>query len=288
MLRYKKALLVIMLLMISLACSVSLSKDKGNQDSAPIDAQSQPQAAGTPKLDYNVPIRTEVISPVSFLSLAKNYSFTETTTGLSRTLVVLENNSTDPQDIITDFEGKMTWFDESNQVIDEIEVIGFGTNIFPQEKQRFQSYPDPNKVNDRKIGLVRFELTKIATVKSGNYQELKDKISKQNWSHPFVTAAPGAFRIEPYLIDYSMGISKVTVQNTINSKIKVTVVGLYYNDKNELVGMGASGSFELAPLGSSEVDVATGNLSSVPVRIDYYVEINSSLGVIEMMDILYP
>jgi len=135
MLRYKTALLIIMLLMISLACSVSLSKDKGNQDSAPIEAQSQPQTAGTPRLDYNVPIRTEVISPVGFLSLAKNYSFTETTTGLSRTLVVLENNSTDPQDIITDFEGKMTWFNKSNQVIDEIEVIGFGTNIFPQEKQ---------------------------------------------------------------------------------------------------------------------------------------------------------
>ena len=161
--------------------------------------------------------------------------------------------------------------------------------IYSRRKNKdFNLILNQSKVNGRKISLVRFELTKVETVKSSGYDDIKDKISKQNWSHPFVTTTPGAFRIEPWLMDLSMGISKVTVQNTINSNIKITVVGLYFNEKNELIGVGASDSFELAALGSTDVDVAVTNLSSVPVRIEYYAEMNSSLGVREMMDILYP
>ena len=287
MLRYKKALLLIMLLMISLACSVSRSKANDNQDSAPVDAQSQSQAADTPKLDYNVGIRTEAISPNSFLSLVKNYSYTDTNTGLSRTYVILENNSTDPLDIITLFTGKMTWFDEDNQVIDEID-IRVANNIFPQEKQKFESYPEPTKVNGRKISLVRFELTNVETAKSYNNAEFKDRINKQNWSHPFVSITPGAFRIEPWLMDLSMGISKVTVKNNYNSKFNIKVVGLYFNENNELIGVGASEIFELAALATADVDVAVTSLSSVPARIEYYAEMDYYLGVTEMMDILYP
>lgn len=283
----KKALLIMMLLTISLACN-SVSKAIGSQDSTPIAAQSQPQASDAPKLDYNVGIRTEVTSPNNFLSLTKNYAYVDTTTGLNRVFVILENNSTDPLDIITEYAGKVTWFDDNNQVIDEIKITGFNTNIFPQEKQELQSYVDKEKVNDRKISLVRIELTKVGTVKSFDYSELKDKISAQTWNHPFVTTNPGTFRIEPYLISYYMGMSKVTVQNNINSKIKITVVGLYFNEKDELIGVGGSGRFELTALGSAEVDVVTTNLSSVPVRMEYYAEMDSYLGVIEMMDILYP
>lgn len=284
----KKALLIMMLLTISLACN-SISKAIGSQDSTTIAAQSQPQASSdAPKLDYNVGIRTEVISPNNFLSLIKSYAYVDTTTGLNRVFVILENNSTDPLDIITEYSGKVTWFDENNQVIDEIEIIGFNTNIFPQEKQRYQSYVDKEKVNDRKISLVQIELTKVVTVKSFDYSELKNKISAQKWSHPFVTIKPGTFRIEPYLIDYYMGMSKVAVQNNINSKIKITVVGLYFNEKDELIGVGGSESFNLTALGSAEVDVVTTNLSSVPVKMEYYAEMDSYLGVIEMMDILYP
>jgi hypothetical protein len=65
-------------------------------------------------LDYNVGILTEIISPNNILSLTKNYSFVDTTTGLNRVFVILENNSTDPLDIITDYSGKITWFDENN------------------------------------------------------------------------------------------------------------------------------------------------------------------------------
>jgi hypothetical protein len=291
MVHNKKALLIIMLLTISLACSVSKSEPKDSQDSqdsTPVDAQSQSQAADIPSMDYNVVIQTEAISPENFLSLAKNYSYIDTTTGLSRTFVILENNSTDPLDIIENYTGKMTWFDENNQVIDEIDVVGFGTNIFPQEKQRFQSYPDPNKVNGRKISLVRFELAEVVTVKSYANNEFKDRISKQNWSHPFVSTTEKAFRLEPYLTTYVMGFSKVTAQNNTNANIKITVVGLYYNEKNELVGVGASEKFDLAALGSAEVDVATGSLSSEPVRIEYFAEMDSYVGVTEMMDILYP
>ncbi len=70
----KKALLIMMLLTISLACN-SISKAIGSQDSTPIAAQSQLQASDAPKLDYNVGIRTEVISPNNFLSLTKSYAY---------------------------------------------------------------------------------------------------------------------------------------------------------------------------------------------------------------------
>lgn len=284
----KKALLILMLLTISLACSISKIEDKGDQDSAQVAEQSQSQAADAPKLDYNVGIRTEVISPTNTLSLAKNYSYTDTNTVLSRSYVILENNSTDPLDIITEFYGKMTWFDENNQVIDEIDVNMSGTSIFPQEKQRFQSYPEPSKVNDRKISLVRFELTDVVTVKSFDNADFKNRIGKQNWNHPFVSTTPGEFSFQSYLMDYWMGISKVAVQNNTNSNIKITVVGLYFNENNELIGVGASESFELSALASADMDVTVTNLSSVPMRIEYFVEMNSSLGVMEMLDILYP
>jgi hypothetical protein len=52
--------------------------------------------------------------------------------------------------------------------------------------------------------------------------------------------------------------------------------------------VGGSESIELSALGSAAVDVATTSLSSVPVRMEYYAEMPSSKGVLEMMDILYP
>ncbi len=133
---YKKALLITMLLAISLACGLpsAISEAVGGQDSTPIAGQSEPEAADTaalsqsettdtPNLDYIVRIPTEVISPDNFLNLTKSYSYIDPNTGLNFTYVVLENNSTDPLDIITDYTGKITWFDENNQVIDEWEQM---------------------------------------------------------------------------------------------------------------------------------------------------------------------
>jgi hypothetical protein len=301
MLRYKKALLITMLLSISLACGLpsAISEAVGGQDSTPIAGQSQPEAADTaalsesettdtPRLDYNVEIPTEVISPDNLLNLTKSYSYIDTTTDLNRTYVVLENNSTDPLDIVTEYSVKVTWFDENNQVISEWEQNDRWTNIFPQEKQLFQMWVDKDVVNGRKIGLVRVELSNIKTVKSFDFAEIKDKISAQPWSHPFVTTNPGAFQMQPYLITYFMGLTKVNVQSNINSMIKPEVVGIYYNEQDEIVGIGGSGPFELPALGSADVDVATLNLSSVPVRMEYYVEMPFTMGVEDMMNVLYP
>ena len=311
--RYKKALLITIILTISLACSVpaAISKATGSQDSAQIAEQSQPESAGTaalsqpesagtaalsqseatdtPKLDYNVRIPTEVISSDNLLNLTKSYSYIDTNTGLNRTYVVLENNSTDPLDIVTDYSGKITWFDENNQVISEWEQNGMNTNIFPQEKQLFQTYVDKDVVNGRKIGLVRVELSNIKTfTESFNDPVLKDKINAQQWSHPFVTTNPGAFQIQPWLMGLFMGLTKVNVQSNINSMIKPEVVGIYYNEQNEIVGIGGSGPFELPALGSADVDVATINLSSVPVRMEYYVEMPFTMGVVDMMNVISP
>jgi len=289
MLRYKKALLIIMLLTISLACDLpaAMSKAIGKQVRTQIASQSQSQAIGTPTATFNVGIHTEVSSPNNFLSLTKNFSSFDPLTGLNYSYVILENNSTDPLDIITDYTGNITWFDENNQFIDENEIYGVSTNIFPQEKQLYKFYVDKSKLQGRKISLIRFELTKIGTVKSFD-SGLKDRISQQKWSHPFVTTKPGTFQIEPFLVDWAIGKSKVVVQNNTNAKIKPLVVGLYYNEKNELVGVGKSGSFELPALGSANVDLVTTNLTSVPVKMEYYVEMPSTKSVPEMMDILYP
>ncbi len=289
MLRYKKALWISMVLTISLACNLpgSISKAIGNQVSTQIAAQSESEAVSTPTVVFEVGIRTEVISPVDFISLAKNYAFVDPETGLNHVYVVLENNSTDPLDIITEVIGKVTWLDENNAVIDEHEINGNFTNIFPQEKRLYDSYADKSKAQDRTISLIRFELTQIATVKSFQDGGIKDKISAQAWSHPFATTEAGTFEIKEYLINRAMGITKVTVQSTINSEIKPSVVGLYFNENNELVGVGKSKSFQLPALGSAEADVATTNLSSVPATMEYYVEM-PNITVPEMMDLLYP
>ena len=290
MLRLKKALLILMLLTLSLACNLTTSVRKaiGNQVGTQIAAQFESEVIATPTPTFNVGIRTEVISQDDFLSVTKNFSSVDPTTGLNHVYVVLENNSTDPLDIITEFTGKITWFDENNEVIDELEIIGMATNIFPQEKRLYSAYVDRDKVQDRTISQIRVELNKVTTVKSYQDSGLKDKISSQEWSHPFATTEPGTFEIKPYLIDYAMGITKVAVQNTINSAIKpAVVVGLYYNENDELVGIGKSERFELPALGSAEVDVVTTNLTSVPVRMEYYVEM-PLISAPEMMDILYP
>lgn len=290
MLRYKKALLIIMILTISLACSVTDSgiKAVGNQVSTQMDAQSQSQAISTPTPTFNVGIRTEVISPNNLVSLTKNLSSYDTSTGINHIFVIVENTSTDPLDIIAEYSGKLTWFDEKNQVIEEREIFGFSTNIFPQEKQLYQALIGKRELGDRKISLIRFELTKITTVKSYQDGGLKDKISAQKWAHPFVTVKSDTFKVEPYLMTYAMGVSKVTVQNNMNSKIRPSVVGLYFNENNELVGIGKSGPFVLPALGSAEVDLVTTNLTSIPVKREYYVEMPSTMSVPEMMDILYP
>jgi hypothetical protein len=301
MLRYKIVLLFTMLLSISLACGLpsAISEAVGSQDSNQVAEQSQPEAADsaaqpqsettdTPRLDYNVGIPTEVISPDNLLNLTKSYSYVDTNTGLNRTYVVLENNSSDPLDIVTDYTGKITWFDENNQVISEWEQDGMFTNIFPQEKQLFQTWVDRDVVNGRKIGLVRVELSDIKTVKSWDDVAIKDKISAQKWSHPFVTAKPGTFQIQPWLINLYIGMTKVNVQSNINSMIKPEVVGIYYNEQDEIVGIGGSGPFELPALGSADVDVLTLNLSSVPVRMEYYVEMPFTMSVVDMINVLYP
>ena len=301
MLHYKKALLITMLLAISLACGLpsAISEAVGSQDSSQVAEQSQPESADTaalsesettdtPKLDYNVEIPTEVVSPDNLLNLTKSYSYIDTNTDLNRTYVVLENNSTDPLDIVTEYSVKVTWFDENNQVISEWEQNDRCTNIFPQEKQLFEMWVDRDIVNGRKIGLVRVELSNIKTVKSFDDAVIKDKISAQQWSHPFVTTKPGEFQIQPWAITLSMGITKVNVQNNINSMIKPEVVGIYYNEQNEIVGIGGSGPFELPALGSADVDVATTNLSSVPVRMEYYVEMPFTMSVVDMMNVISP
>jgi hypothetical protein len=290
MLRYKKVLLIIMILTISLACSVTDSgiKAVGNQVSTQIDAQSQSQAIATPTPTFNVGIRTEVISPNNLVSLTKNLSSYDTTTGLNHIFVIVENTSTDPLDIISEYSGKLTWFDEKNQVIEEREIFGFSTNIFPQEKQLYQAHIGKRELGDRKISLIRLELTKIVSGKSFQDSGLKDKISAQKWIHPFVTVKSDTFKVEPYLMNYAMGVSKVTVQNNMNSQIKPSVVGLYYDANDQLVGVGKSGPFELPALGSTDVDLVTNNLTSVPVKREYYVEMPSTMSVPEMMDILYP
>jgi hypothetical protein len=290
MLRYKKALLIIVIISISLGCSVidSSIKAVGDEVSNQIEAQTEPQTISTPTPTFNVGIRTEVISPNNLVSLTKNLSSYDTTTGLNHIYVIVENTSTDPLDIIAEYSGKLTWFDEKNQVIDEQEIFGFSTNIFPQEKQLYQAHIGKRELGDRKISLIRLELTKIVSEKSFQDSGLKDRIGAQKWVHPFATIKADTFRVEPYLFSYLIGISKVTVQNNINSQIKPSVIGLYYDANNQLVGVGKSGPFVLPALGSADVDLVTNNLTSVPVRMEYYVEMPSSLSVGEMMDILYP
>ncbi|MHC1781261.1 MAG: hypothetical protein AB9891_00635 [Anaerolineaceae bacterium] len=290
MLRYKKALLMIVLFSISLGCNVINSSIKavGNEVSSQIEAQTEPQAIATPTPTFNVSIRTEVISPNNLVSLTKNFSSYDPNTGLNYIYMVVENTSTDPLDIIAEYSGKVTWFDENNQVIDEQEIFGFSTNIFPQEKQLYQLNIGKRELGDRKINLIRIELTKIITVKSYEDSGLKDRINAQKWVHPIATINADTFRVEPYLFSYLIGISKVTVQNNINSQFKPSVIGLYYDANNQLVGVGKSGPFVLPALGSAEVELVTNNLTSVPARMEYYVEMPSSIGVTEMMDILYP
>ena len=291
MLLSRKAVLITTLVATSLACNLparigtSISTQVSNQ----IEAPSQSQAIGTPTPTLNVAIRTEIVAPAGASRSTTHYCSVDPRTGLNHVYVVLANTSTDPLDIVTGYKVTITWFDDSNQVIETYEQEGLGTNIFPQERQLLTSYVDPDTVNGRTLGLVRLEFTEVTTVKSaGGGGEWYDKISLQNWSHPFVTTNPGAFHVEPYLIDYLMGMSKVAVQNNTAASIRPKVVGLYFNESDELVAVGGSGPFDLVALGSAEVDVVTTNMSSVPVRTEYFVEMPSSMGVIEMMGLLYP
>jgi hypothetical protein len=305
--RIAKAFWIIILLTISLACSLpitikSAASNPANTQAAPPAQGAQPPAQAkatqpssqsnpTTALIYStVNVRTEVSTPGNPLSITKYYAYYDAETIAARVMVIVENTSTDALDIITEYTGKVSWFDDKNQVIDTLPVNMIFTNIFPQEKQLFESFLQKSKITDRKISLVRVEVAKVATVRSFGDSAFKDKISKQKWGHPFATPKQVSFEVKPFMMGSStpMGTSKVTVQNNMNSKFNPRVVGLYYNAKNELVGVGKSAAFELPALGSANADVMALYLSAEPVKVDYFVEMPATKDITDMMNILAP
>lgn len=304
--RTYRALWIVTILLITLACGLpsALSSAEDIPTSTPLSAtstQSQAKATQTasstqtpsrsnttPALTYYASVRVEVSPPIAPISITKTYAYFDSNAVAARAYMIVENNSNDPLDVITQYAGKVTWYDEKNQAVDSTSIDNYITNLFPQEKQLFEISLGKSKIADRKINLVKFEVTQVKTVKSFSDSAFKDKISKQKWSHPFATAKQVSFEVKPFMGGNTpIATSKVTVQNNMTAKFRTRVVGLYFNGKNELVGVGKLEAIELPALGSINVEFTSVNLSGEPVKMEYFVE-SPNIGIIDFMALFFP
>jgi hypothetical protein len=266
------------------------SQAQANPDDSQSATQSQePAQDSIPEtqeeiFDSNIP--TEVILPNNQVSVPKKMTIYSPLLDSYRTYLFLENNSTDPEDVIVEISYTMTWYDDQNQIVDQW-ITNSDSRIFPHEYSLIEPWVEKAKAKDHKITNARFELNDVKTIKTGwTDEDLKAKIRSQKVTHPFMTINPEPYRVEDPSFMESMvhAESRAAVQSSMNTKVGVMVVAFYLNANKEMVGVG-KGSVEIAPLGSVNVDIIGIHLTEAPASAEYYAII---VGPKELERAIYP
>jgi hypothetical protein len=295
----KKLMILGVLIVFLMACSISTTPKKAaspdtssSGDMASNQAtEGQPssgdQSSGQPSdaLPFSVSIPTDVKIVNGILTVPKIITFFNPTTKIYKTYLVLEDTSTDKLDLISEFNYKITWYDENKQAVDQWENT-YNIKLIPQEKVLFELWPNKSKVADQKIVSAVFEVSQVTSIKSFWEQGALDKLGGlPPISHPIISVIPDNFTFDYAPLILGSTIPRVTtpvkVQSTLTVQVQAEVIGIYLNSKGEIIGVGMSDPIMVDPKGSGNADVIGYDMTEKPEQAEYFVKITSPGDILE-------
>jgi hypothetical protein len=257
-----------------------------NQDSSQNDSQS-PNGSTTTNVDesdFATLIPTEVIVPDGVLIIKRFITILDPEISSCRTLILLENTSSDPLDIVKEFSYTMTWYDAQDQIVDQWDNTN-GPNVFPQEKNLWEMWVDKEKRADRKISRAVFEIKSITTVMTYYQNSVRDNILNQPLNHPFFDIQAGDYVISQDFLLGTIATTPVTIKSNMANKVGVQVFAVYLNDQDVMTGFGKDGGTELDAGASNDTSVVGYNLTELPKKAEYYPIL---VGPSDLLEVVYP
>jgi len=290
--RAQKLMILGVLIVFLMACSISKtptnavspdtssSGDNTSNQGTEGQPSSGDQSSGQPTdaFPFSVSIPTTVNIVNGILSVPKIITFYNPATKIYKTYLVLEDTSTDKVDIISEFNYKITWYDENKQAVDQWENT-YNFKLLPQEKVLFELWPNKSKVADQKIASAVFEVSKVTSFKSFVDEGLLAKLGGYPITNPIIPVIPSDFTFEYVPLVLGGTIPRVTtpvrVQSTLTVQVQAEVEGIYLNSNGDMIGVGHSGPFMVDPKGSGSADVIGYDLTEKPAQGEYFVKILS-------------
>lgn len=299
----QKVLVISVLVVFLMACNCNLLnmiKEKvglgdgatavegGSPFSAPTQETEKPSnQSGSSDEEYTFVkfIPTEVIIPDGVLQVTKFITTYDEANNLCETTLLIENTSTDPLDVVKEFSYIITWYDDQGQMVDQWDHDS-GPNVFPQEATLFEPWVHEDKLTGHKVVRAVFEITEISTVKSKFPDgSVKEHIANTPLNHPFFPYTANEMIVEN---DYLLGTyasTTITVQSSMENKLGAQVIAVYYDDQDQVIGIGKSPQFEINPGESITGEVEGYALTELPVRAEYYPIV---VGQTDLIEVVYP
>ena len=149
----------------------------------PSDQSSNQSSIPKAPFDVFIPTDLEMIDGV--LDISQRITLYDSGANMYQSYLVLENTSSNPTDIISEFTYKISWYDQDNQMIDEW-ANTFNFMILPQERILLYLWPEESKVGDRTIASTSFEVSEIKTTNMFADPEWLTELVSLPITHPIV------------------------------------------------------------------------------------------------------
>jgi hypothetical protein len=306
----EKALLISVLVIFLMACNcnlLNLFKEKtglesnsseeqgGSSISVPDQATGKPSTQSTKKPSGQVSsdsdasflpvVPTEVIVPDGILKITKAFTAYDEEIVSCKSYILIENTSTDPLDAVKEFSYVMTWYDDQGQIVDQWDHT-WGPNVFPQEANIFTAWVDKDKLEGHKIVKAVFEIKDITTVNTF-YTEgsVREKVANTPIKHPFFPFTATDFKMENDFLFGKIASNTVTVQSSLANKVGVQIVAFYFNDQNQVIGVGINGEAEVDPGASVPIEVNSYFFTETPTKAEYTPIL---IGPSDLLEVVYP
>jgi hypothetical protein len=198
---------------------------------------------------------------------------------------LIENTSTDPLDAVKEFSYVISWYDDQGQILDQWDHT-WGPNVLPQEANLFTAWVDKDKLEGHKVVKAVFEIKDITTVNSF-YTEgtVREKIANTTIKHPFFSYTATNFKMEDDFFFGKIASNTVTVQSSLATKVGVQIIAFYFNDQNQVIGVGINGQAEIDPGASVPIEVKSYFFSETPVSAEYTPIL---IGSSDLLELVYP
>lgn len=288
--KFKKAMILAILAVFLLACNLPFLKNNSSASESSTQEENNTTSSGhdsqtsgknqNPAFSYNLFVPTR--AKISDDALNIPWAFTNCVSEDEdcETYVVLDNTSTDSVDIVSEFNYTMTWYDENNKVLDQWERT-FNDTLIPQEKFLFKLWPDNDKIAGHPVASAVFEITQVTHFKSFWDPDALAKLAQSKVDYPLFIVTAGDFKMDTLMGDMPVVTTHVSVQNNLSKQVGVIVVGLYLNEKGELIGVGQSDGVAVDAGASGDLDVAAYNLTEQPARGEYFAGFASTSNILE-------